>query len=662
MKLSNNNTSPNYFSKTAEDNTYDEYAQQIQPVYDYRTYTLTVKGKDGSSTLKTQTGKWGSTVSVTAPTVTGYTFEKWDDGNTSNPRDFKVCNITYTAIYKSSEANYTVKHYKQNLALNGYDEVTADQQTLSGTPGASTSATAKNYTGFTAQSFSQGTINANGSTVVSIYYNRIKYTVTVESNNTDYGTVDHESVTNVPYGTVITTSTNTINVNGTTVTATPATVTGYTCTFSNWTNGTATVTGALTVTANFTQTANNYSVTFRTSADDQNPNVKSDYHYGDEITNSPSDLSAQKIGFVFTGWYLDGAVPEVRYTSGMTVTGNMIFTARYAASLSVTIPAFDDNGKVIVRTTTNTYTVTSEGNEEDVIYVASGSEVKIEAVPNAYYHFKEWEEDAEADATIDIRTISASVTYTPTWEQNVTLNLADNLESAAAYNAIYTDAAYAGKMLTVTMTGRRLTAGSWMTFCAPFDFDIPAGHALDGAVYRFINGTMTGTNTEGYISLDFVRTYKIEANVPYLVVAKTTTDTDLEFDGVTIEDAPEQKPVVASSGDVQFVSQPWKDALVNEALELADFYIASGNTLRYAKVGNPGTTIRAFRAYFHRLRDLNATPAPRRIVISLDGVETTKEIGVDGEIEDTTRKYMENGILYIERNGVRYDAQGQRAE
>lgn len=755
FKMAATSSHPWTSSIGANDNYGTYYALQVKPVYDTRTnYTLTIKGGvNGSSTLKTNTGKWGATFSYIAPDIDGYTFTGWSDGNTDQERTFYTCDMVITAQYEVSASNadytvtldnqdattagassvtatydqampsiasnlpaktgytfngyysgtnsngtkyynadgtsahsydinddatlyaywtpntntaYTVKHYKQNIDCSTYPASPFETDNLTGTTATNVTPSVKNYEGFTVPATQTVSILADGSRVVEYYYTRNKYTVTIESNNTSYGTVDVASVANVPYGTTITTSTNTIDVNGTTVTATPATVTGYTCTFSNWTNGTAIVTGVLTVTANFSQTENNYSVTFRKSADDQNPAVKSDYHYGDEITNCPSDLSAQKIGFVFTGWYLDGAVPEVRYTSGMTVTGNMIFTARYSTALSITIPAYENHGKVLVHTIDRTYTVTSDGNEDEekIIYVASGSRITIEPVADAYFHFAGWTPNPGEylDGNfIEIDNVQSNITYTPTWEQNVTLSLVDT-ENEAYYTALYSNATYAGNMLTVTMTGRRLTAGSWMTFCAPFEFDIPAGHPMDGAVYRFINGTMTGTNTEGYISLDFVRTYKIEANVPYLVVAKTTTDTDLEFDGVTIEDAPEQKPVVASSGDVQFVSQPWKDALVNEALELADFYIASGNTLRYAKVGNPGTTIRAFRAYFHRLRDLNATPAPRRIVISLDGVETTKEIGVDGEIEDTTRKYMENGILYIERNGVRYDAQGQRAE
>ena len=627
---------------TNSDNFGTYYALQVKPVYDTRTnYTLTIKGgTNGTSTLKTNTGKWGASFSYTAPVIEGYTFVGWSDGNTDQERTFYTCDMVITAQYEVSASGHTLTWDANGGTLVGG---TAAGSVNAGVDIVAPTATRTGYT-FAGWSPEVPATMPDADATYQAQWAAVTY-------NLIYNGLEGASNSNPATYTIET---------ATFALSNPGTRTGYT--FTGWTCGGNAITqiaigstGDKTITANWT--ANNYSVTFRESAEDANPNVKSDYHYGDVITNCPA-ITPQKINFVFTGWYLDGT--ETRYTSGMTVTGDMIFTARYAAAISVTIPAFDDYGKVIVSTTTNTYTVTSEGNEEDVIYVASGSQVKIEAVPNAYYHFKEWEEDAETDATIYIRTISESVTYTPTWEQNITLSLIDT-ENEAYYTNLYQDAQYAGKMLTVTMVGRRLTSGNWMTFCAPFEFDIPAGHPMYGSVYRFVNGVMSGTNTEGYISLDFRRTYKIEPNVPYLVVANTTTDTDLEFDGVTIEDDPAKIEVVATSGHVQFVSQPWKGTLLNDALELADFYLASGNTLRYAS-STSGTTIRAFRAYFHRLIDLNSTSAPRRIVINLDGVETTKEIGIDGEIEDVTRKYMENGVLYIERNGVIYDAQGQRAE
>lgn len=364
----------------------------------------------------------------------------------------------------------------------------------------------------------------------------------------------------------------------------------------------------------------------------------------------------------FAGWTKTSGTALSVSDNTFTITGDATYTANFEPiTYTITVNSFEGNGKVVI---------TSQGESQEIgktggsVTLGENVNVTIQAVPDARNRFISWTCDPVVDtddvdgASIDIRTLQGNRTFTPTFESNVAMVLADT-ENEAYYSSLYNDAQYAGKVLTVTMTGRRLAEGSWMTFCAPFDFPIPAGHPMYGSVYRFVNGTMSGTNTEGYISLDFRRTYEIEANVPYLVVAGVTTDSDLEFDCVTIDAEPTQTPVEASSHHVQFVSQPWKSTLTNDALTMEDFYIASGNMLRYA---NPttGTTIRAFRAYFHRLVDLGS--APRRMIISLDGVETTKEIGIDGEIEDMTTKRMENGVLYIERNGVRYDAQGQRAE
>ena len=446
--------------------------------------------------------------------------------------------------------------------------------------------------------------------------------------------------------------------------------------FTNWKDGNSVLstnaTQEFTVTTDKTYTANytaipTYSVTFRTSAEDQNPAVKSDYHSGDLITNRPA-IDPQRIGdethtYSFIGWLLEGTgnTYSNAQVDAMTVSGNMVFTASFDEQIieagpvtyNITIGNFaaNANGQVVITSQGNTQTVSSTGG---VFTFGAGKSVTIQAVPNAYYHFNGWVEDNEEEAVIDIRTLGSDLTYTPTFANNTTITLEDN-HNQAYYTSLYSG--HDGEVLTVIMQGRQLTEGSWMTFCAPFDFDIPAGHPFRGAVYELQDATMSGTNTAAYISLDFRRTYEMKANVPYLIVPTMTTLSDLEFDHVTIDEAPAQQTVTAESNQVQFISLPWQTTLINDA-QKPDFYLATGNNLRYVKTEG-GTTFRAFRSYFHRIVNLGA---PRRVVISLDGVETTKELTEDGEVVDVTEKRIENGILYIERNGVRYDAQGQRAE
>ncbi|UTC64641.1 leucine-rich repeat domain-containing protein [Treponema sp. OMZ 788] len=74
--------------------------------------------------------------------------------------------------------NYTVEHLQQNI---GNDEYTVyEREILSGKAGETTSAAAKTYEGFTVQDFSQAAINADGSTVVQIKYNRNEITITLD--------------------------------------------------------------------------------------------------------------------------------------------------------------------------------------------------------------------------------------------------------------------------------------------------------------------------------------------------------------------------------------------------------------------------------------------------------------------------------------------------
>ena len=134
------------------------------------------------------------------------------------------------------------------------------------------------------------------------------YTVSATVNPAGYGTLSASSITDVTSGTAISASSNVLTVAGKTpITATPASATAqYTYAFNNWTksDGTAlpsTVTAALAVRANFTRSANSYTLAWNTNG---GSDLAGDYTsgstaYGASIT-APTDPTLSN--YTFDGW------------------------------------------------------------------------------------------------------------------------------------------------------------------------------------------------------------------------------------------------------------------------------------------------------------------------------------------------------------------------
>lgn len=152
----------------------------------------------------------GAAVPVTnsVPTLEGHEFTGWksniegdnkvytSDG-TNSSITMPAANVILTAQWTvNTDTKYTVNHYQQNLDDNGY-KLFETESDKTGTTGEQTTATAKNYEGFTAKPVEQKTIAADGSTVVDIYYDRNTYSVTYTdgvNNETIFEDEVHQSV------------------------------------------------------------------------------------------------------------------------------------------------------------------------------------------------------------------------------------------------------------------------------------------------------------------------------------------------------------------------------------------------------------------------------------------------------------------------------------
>ena len=312
---------------------------------------------DNTNDSKTVTIYNNNKGTITAPaldTVSGLTVVGWGtsatataSGLASGGKDTSVSeNKTYYAVYK-----YTVTvTYNGNGSTSGSVTSstgtayrTANPSATSGYNVTNASITLSNNgfakTGYTfskwAEGSTSGTTYAEGtnrslSANVTEYaiWTINTYTVTINVNEEGWGTVSKSSVTNVPYGAQLSASGSTLTVNGTKVTATPATKTAqYTYTFKDWsTNDGVTVIKDMTITANFTRTLNSYTVSITDSNTATtvkvNGNALSSDNkvcYGDVLTISVTATS----GYIASWTVLVGSGTPTSNATSVTATDDV---------------------------------------------------------------------------------------------------------------------------------------------------------------------------------------------------------------------------------------------------------------------------------------------------------------------------------------------------
>lgn len=286
-----------------------------------------------------------ATFTLNNPTKNGYTFLGWTGSNgTTAQTSVSIAkgstgDKSYTANWKAIE--YTISYDLDGGSVTG-NPTSYTIETATFTLNNPTK-TGYKFDGWTGSNGTtpQTTVTINkGSTGNKSYtanWTLNEFTVTIAVNNSAYGKVSQTSVANVPYGTVLSVSGNVLTVNGTKVTASVIDLTGYTTTFTGWTNGTATVTGAMTVTANFARTINKHKVTIVSSNSSLGTvdmsSITVDYNTkfssnGTTLTVGTTNITASaKANARFVSW---------SPASG-TITADTTITAKFEETVVVTI-------------------------------------------------------------------------------------------------------------------------------------------------------------------------------------------------------------------------------------------------------------------------------------------------------------------------------------
>ncbi|MBO5312355.1 MAG: leucine-rich repeat protein, partial [Clostridia bacterium] len=139
--------------------------------------------------------KYGSVIELSASANEGYTFVGWyENGNmVSESSSYEITvdgEINLTATFsKNTDTKYTVNYYHQNV--NDDEYTLKETDTLYGETEAIVNAVIKTYEHFThneGKGTLSGTITGDGNLVLSVYYDREVYTVSIY-NNSSHGTV-----------------------------------------------------------------------------------------------------------------------------------------------------------------------------------------------------------------------------------------------------------------------------------------------------------------------------------------------------------------------------------------------------------------------------------------------------------------------------------------
>ena len=263
----------------------------------------------------------------------------------------------------------------------------------------------------------------------------------------------------------------------------------------------------------------------------------------------------------------------------------------------------------------------------------------------------------------DRDTIHGNVSYVPRYQVlDITLyDDAPNLFSLLKYQGLTAH--------SVTFSGHTLYKdGDWNTLCLPFALsaDSIAAGPLAGCTLMELDteGTYETNKQTGYVdstqtlNLFFKTATAIEAGKPYLIKWASGTDiTNPVFTSVTIDKT--MHAVRSDDGTVIFAAtyNP-----IEHAAERKDVLFLGANNTFYWPDGVATTTVPAFHGYF-ALRGIKAgdpaAAAPGlRIVSNLNDATGVAE--VRGQMEDVrVEKFIKEGIIYIRRGGITYDAMGK---
>ncbi|HQC55308.1 MAG TPA: InlB B-repeat-containing protein, partial [Clostridia bacterium] len=446
------------------------------------------------TTIGTENVEYGTSATatgITVPNRPGYEHVGWDPAIT-NVTESMITTATYSLI--NYNINYTNVDGAEHSNPNTY--TTVDTIVL-----ADASKAGHTFVGWTfgeSGSPQKGlTIGPNetGEKTIKAHWSVNNYDVTVKVNTTGYGKVDGENtvtVTDVPYGTSYSTSGNKLTISLPTARVVEAVATTntpqYTYAFLGWDSNSGTTGTDTTITANFSRTPVNYTISFEENGGTTVADITQGYGTAVSEPTKPT-----RTGHTFKNWYSNPGLTDVFNFSGYTMPAN--------------------NVTVYVDWTINQYTMsfnTNGGNAIGDITQDYNSDITPPSDPTKEGHtFAGWFSDSELTNSYTISKMPAeNKTIYAKWTVNnysVKVNV-----STIGYGKVdggnevtVTDVPYgtsystSGKNLTISLPTARVIAALEETDTDEWDYTFTGWDPTSGT---------TGINTT--ITANFTRTKK----------------------------------------------------------------------------------------------------------------------------------------------------------
>lgn len=212
-------------------------------------------------------------------------------------------------------------------------------------------------------------------------------------------------------------------------------------------------------------------------------------------------------------------------------------------------------------------------------------------------------------------------------------------------------AANDNKVREATVTRSFTQPSEWYTLCLPFDMSHAQLEAAFGAGYTLAE--MTGAEDRGsLIHLNFDYVHALVAGKAYMFKPGVATTTPT-FEGVTIKNV--DPATLKSENSIMHFQGTFNKITLNS--EYQRFVGPENYLYEPLSEAEGGTPMKAFRCFFTIPEGSPARAAAKRARVVVGSQVVTEFDAVQGAEQQAT-KVVENGVLYIIRDGHKYNAQG----